>query len=112
MTPSFDPDYFEEIVIVEEYVYSKMKSHLTEKEDFCNWADSLINKFIDYLVLTQKSNLSRMEKRKLIDKYRKRSIVMIAINLGITSPNYSCRIKSWLIRTRFYKLISMYFQIK
>lgn len=110
MTRSFQPDYFDEILQVEQYVYEKICQYKLESS-FCDWANSLLKKWNDYIFALGNADLTKGEIQKYRKRYRKSKLLKQALHYGRKHTDFKCRIRAWLLSFRCYKILNLYYRV-
>lgn len=108
VTRSFQPDYFDEILQVEEYIYKKMQQHCLKKSNYCDWASSLLLKWNDYIFALDNSELSKDEIQKYQKKYGEATLLKRALYYGRKHINIKCCLRAWLLSLKGYKFLNLY----
>lgn len=110
MTRSFQPEYFDEILQVEKHIYEKMNEHCLQERNYCDWANSLLLKWNDYVLALENSSLSKYEIQKYRKKYREDVLLKKALYYGRKNVHLKCRLRAWLLTLKAYKILNLYYR--
>lgn len=111
MTRSFNPTSFQEIIIVDAFVLSKLERlNCLTSDKLTSWAVTLVDKFFNYLINLDKADIDNVTKGKWFDKYIHESICNKAFNICWKSGSLKYKIKSIIVRnqTLFHFIRSVY----
>ena len=110
MTRTFDKDYFQEIIRVEEFVYNKMKLYLTDGKSYCDWAESVLAKYIDYIVRLQQYGVCKEEMKMILKKYHHSEIIRNAFYYAKKYSTLKGRIKAQILELGLYDLLRWHYR--
>lgn len=110
MTRSFYPDYFDEVLQVEEYVYEKLQQYGMQDNNYCNWADSLLRKWNDYIYALGNANLCKSEIQEYRKKYSEEKLLKKALYYGRRHSDMKCRLRALLLSLRCYGVLRLYYR--
>lgn len=111
MTRSFSPDYFDEILQVDQYVYEKLQQYGLKDRNYCDWANTLLQKWNDYVFALRNADLSKSEIRKYRKKYEEKALLKKALYYGRKHNDIKCRLRALLLSIRCYGLLNIYYRI-
>lgn len=110
MTRSFNPNYFDEIIIVSDFAFEKLMKHTSGSEEYLiKWGESLVNKFIDY-VLSAFSDLHKKEALEYINAYATDDTVKRAVSYAKKSKKLKTKVKAYTVFLKLYGILRLIYQ--
>lgn len=106
MTRTFNPNYFDEIIIVDNFTLKKLKYISVNKNNYIKWAENLLNKLIDY-ILGATNSLTYKDAKLNINTYIDDTTVKEAIEYAKKSCKIKTKIKVYLILLKQYKILQI-----
>lgn len=105
MTRVFKPEYFDEIITVDQFALEKLREHTSyDKMYLVRWGENFIGKFIDYIV-SAFSSLQSNEAKKYINNYACKETVKKAVSYARKSKSPKTKIKAYLLSLKWYGLL-------
>lgn len=106
MTRTFNPNYFDEIIIVDTFSLKKLKYISDNENNYIDWAENLLNKLIDY-ILGATSSLTYKDAKLNINKYIDDTTVKETIEYAKKSSKIKTKIKVYLILFKQYRILQI-----
>lgn len=106
ITRTFNPNYFDEIIIVDNFTLKKLKYISVNENNYIKWAENLLNKLIDY-ILDATSSLTYKDAKMHIDTYIDDTTVKEAIEYAKKSCKIKTKIKINLIIFKQYRILQI-----
>ena len=106
MTRTFDSHYFDEIIIVDNFTLKKLKYISDNDNNYIKWAETLLNKLIDY-ILAATSSLTYKDAKLNINTYIDDATVKEALVYAKKSCKIKTKIKVYLILFKQYRILQI-----
>ena len=112
MTRTFNPNYFNEIITVDEFAFKKLIQYTSGSEEYLiKWGENLANKFVDYL-LSAFTNLNENEALEYINGYASDDTVIRAVLYAKKSERIKTKIKAYAVSAKLYKVIQLMYRVR
>lgn len=110
MTRTFNPNYFNEIIAVDNYAFEKLIQYTSGSEEYkIKWGENLVNKFVDYF-LSAFTNLHEDEALDYINGYASDDTVIRAVMYAKKSKRIKTKIKAYAVSMKLYKILRHMYQ--
>ena len=110
MTRTFSPDYFNEIIIVDNFAFEKLMRYTSGSEEYIiKWGENLVDKFIDY-ILSAFSSLHKDEAIEYINGYASEDTIKRAISYAKKSKKLKTKIKTYILSLKLYSILRLIYQ--
>lgn len=110
MTRTFNPNYFCEIITVDNYAFEKLLKYTSGSEEYkIKWGENLVNKFVDYL-LSAFTNLHEDEALEYIKSYASDDTVIRAVMYAKKGKGIKTKIKAYAVSMKLYKILRHMYQ--
>ena len=110
MTRTFNPNYFIEIITVNNYAFEKLIKYTSGSEEYkIKWGENLVNKFVDYL-LSAFMNLHEDEALEYIKSYASDDTVKRALMYAKKSKRIKTKIKAYAVSMKLYYVLQFMYQ--
>ena len=105
MTRSFNPNYFNEIIIVDDFAFEKLIKYTSgSKKYLIKWGENLVDKFVDY-ILSAISSLDRCEALEYISSYASNDTVKRAVSYAKRSRKLKTKVKAYIVFLKLYRIL-------
>lgn len=105
ITRLFKPNYFCEIISVDEFVFGKIKKKTLYDEAYrIRWGENLVEKFVDYVV-SAFSSLPKKEAEIYISGFASSDTMRKAVFYAKKSKKLKMKVKSYLVFLKLYYML-------
>lgn len=112
MTRSFKSNYFNEIIIVDNFAFEKLMKYTSgSEENLIKWGENLVDKFIDY-VLSAFLCLQKNEAEECISGYASTDTVKRAVSYAKKSKKLKTKVKAYIIFLKLYSILRLIYTRK
>lgn len=110
MTRVFKPDYFDEIIVVENFTFEKLMKYTSGSEEhLVKWGENIVEKYIDY-VLSAFSSLHKNEALEYINHYASDDTVKRAVSYTKKSKDVKAKVKAYIVSLKLYSILRLAYQ--